>query len=218
MYLLTDDFMTVWKLAHHWAGYDEPNFTSANLPDDLKKVIYRIMHAIVLEELPVRTKSGLMFYDKSFIGQLFEFKNYLKIGLCLRKGIFDVKYLHSLYLKRSDILKWSEANYLSPPKIWQVNKGDTSEALDDKYDVAEDEITEWYDQLTETRKQRVACLEIAKRLWEKNPNQSYQEIYEHSLMNECGKPKVFTFNAFKSWAGNFAPEYAKKGGRPKQNQ
>lgn len=213
MYFETTDFMTVWKLGLHWTGRDGQDHKADNLPDDLKVALYRVLHGVIREELSVRNHKGLLFDDKSTIGQLLEVKHTLRIGRCIRKGIFDIDYLETLYLKRSEFLRWCEREYLSPPKIWAIAKSE--DVSNENYDDSEDENDGWYNELTERRKERVACLELAKKLWEINPNLSYEQVFNHDVMKQYGKPKVFSLEAFKKWARPFASEYAKRGGRPK---
>ncbi|WP_143057498.1 hypothetical protein [Nitrosomonas sp. Nm51] len=69
--------------------------------------------------------------------------------------------------------------------------------------------------MTEQRKMKVACLELAKMLWKENPNQTYEEIRTHPVMRQYGNPSVFTPESFRNWAKNVSSEYAKKGGRRK---
>lgn len=216
MYLQSQDYQTIWKLSHNWSGVElgEPN--TENLSQDLKTTIQRIMNAAILGRITVRNKRGQIFWDDSVFTLVFDFSHYRKFGKCLRHDIFDPVYLDSLYVKRPEVLSWCQKDYLSQPPIWSLDL--EKAVLVNSYDASDDENHNWYDGLTESRKKRVACLEIAKKLWLSDENQTYEEIYSHQIMKQFGNPSSFSFDAFKKWARPFAPEEAKIGGRPIKNK
>ena len=114
------------------------------------------------------------------------------------------------------MLSWCEEDYLNPPPIWQIKNNLLNNP--ETYDSSDDENLTWYSELTEARKKRVACLELAKKLWLISPNLTYEEIYNHPTMKQFGNPTVFSLEAFKKWSRSFAPDEAKIGGRPIRNK
>lgn len=213
MYLDSKDFQTVWRLAHNWVDADPDKSDPAALPDDLKEAIHRLMQAAFSQTISVRTRKRSFFFEESFLASIFDHGHFNRFLRCLRKDEFDKAYLDSVYVKRGDILRWCQNEFLDPPPIWRLAETTSAPANEG---VEDDEATEWYERLTEARKQRVTCLEMAKKLWKINPEQKYEEVFRHPIMKQYGNPEVFTLNAFKKWAREFAPEYAKTGGRPKE--
>lgn len=213
MYLDSKDYQTVWNLAHNWAGIDPDSTDSQVLPQEIQQSIHRIVSAMVRGDLPARTKWFGIFIDDSFFTFLFDFRHYRRIHKCLHGDVFDKPYLNSIYVRRPGVLAWCEKEYLDPPPIWRLNEGATPTLVADELD---DENQGWYDDLTDQRKRRVGCLEMAKKLWTLDPDQTYAKIYNHPDMKKYGNPSSFSLEAFKKWSRPFASEYAKSGGRRKE--
>lgn len=211
MYLDSKDYQTVWQLAHNWAGADPEKSDPLLLSDELKHSIHRLMSAVINQTLSSRTRRFILFMDDSFFTLVSDFRHYRKFNKCLRNDEFDKSYLSSIYLKRGDVLRWCQSEFLSPPPIWQVNILDTPK-FDEQIDDSDDDKDNWYDKISDRRKQRIACLEIAKQLWNENPELSYKEVHSHPVMTRYGYGKSFSFETFKKWARPYASEYAKQGG------
>lgn len=211
MYLDSQDFQTVWYLAHNWCDADPEITDENNLPGNLKITIQRIMNAIMWNHLRVRTRRWRIFTDESILTFILNFSHYRKFNQCLRGNVFNKAYLNSLYVKRPEVLAWCQKDFLAAPPIWGLEK---NLDVENKYDTSDDENEGWYNDLTERRKQRVACLELAKKLWLIYPDKSYEQIYNDPTMKRFGNPNVFSLDAFKKWARPFAPEQIKEGGRP----
>lgn len=213
MYLDSKDFQTVWRLAHNWVGADADSSDPVSLSPELKDAIHRLMSAAINRAIPIRTRRFIIFMDDSAISLMLDFLHLRRFWKCLRKDVFDKAYLDSIYMKRSDVLRWCQNEFLPPPPIWRVQDAHVSVS---SHDSDEDEPADWYNDLTEKRKLRIACLEMAKKLWRINPEQSYEEVYRHPIMKQYGNPEVFSLSAFKRWARPFAPDAAKTGGKPKE--
>ncbi len=207
------DFKTVWHLAHNWIGADPDKTDSNAISPELRIAIHRLMHAMSSKKITARWKGLQIFIDESFISSLLDIYHIYKFYRCLRKNTFDKNYLDNLYAKRSEVIDWC-VNFerFDPPPCWAINKQQSTQLID-----CEDE-SGWYEGLTERRRKKVACLELAKKLWEENPNQSYEEIRRHPVMKQYGNPSVFTDDAFQKWAKYYASEFAKKGGRRKESK
>jgi len=217
MYLDSHDYQTIWSLAHNWTNLEPESTDQNNLPSDTKIAIHRIMSAILGSKLTVRNKTFQIFLDDSFLNFIFDFSHYRKFSQCLKRDVFNKSYLDSLYVKRPDVIAWCQSDFLTIPSIWQLRVQDNLQNASE-YDASEDENEGWYADLSDRRKQRVACLEMAKKLWLINPSQTYEEIYNHSTMKLFGNPNVFSLDAFRKWSRPFATEYAKTGGRPIKNK
>lgn len=149
--------------------------------------------------------------DDSFFTFVLDFQHFRKFRQCLRNDEFDKSYLNSIYLKRGDVLRWCQSEFLIPPPIWQVAEMVVIKS-DEPLDDSDDDKDGWYDKISDRRKQRIACLEIAKQLWKDNPELSYKEVHSHPVMTRYGYGKTFSFDTFKKWVRPYASESAKQGG------
>jgi adenylate kinase family enzyme len=217
MYLDSHDYQTVWKLAHKWCGVNCNEFNEDELPEEVRLYIHRILAAINSKKITVRNKSMQIFHEETWVDFIFDLKHHIKINRCLKKDIFVKEYLDSLYVKRSEVLSWCINDFLEPPFIWRTENS-FGVQVSNFYDSSDDDNEGWYNELTERRKQRVACLEMAKKLWTINASQSYEQIYNHPVMKQYGNSNVFSLDAFKKWARPFAPDQIKEGGRPIKNK
>lgn len=211
MYLDSKDFQTVWALAHNWTGFDPEQTDPANLPQEIKDSIHRLLSAIWRQGLTGRTKRFAIFMDESFLSFVMDFKHFLRFYKCIKRGVFDKDYLNSIYVRRPEVIAFCEKEYLTVPPIWRIEELVQHMPIEEQ----DDENQGWYEELSDPRKRRVGCLEVAKRLWAMNQNLSYEQVYHHPDMRKYGNPGCFSFNAFKKWARPIASEFAKKGGRPK---
>lgn len=217
MYIESDDFQTIWNLGHNWTGHDPESTNPKNLPKDLQVVIQRLLSAIMRNRLPARGKKLAILMDDSIITAIIDFRHIYRIYQCIHNDVFDKTYLNSVYVRRANLIDWCKSEYLESPPVWNIEDKKLP-SVDKAYDSSDDENESWYNDLTDRRKQRVACLEIAKKLWLIDPSKSYEKIYNDPSMKQFGNPGVFSFEAFKKWARAYAPEQVKEGGRPIKNK
>lgn len=216
MYIESEDYETIWSLAHKWIGFDPDTTYPENLPPEVLLYIQRIAAAVFREQLPARNKKRAIFIDDSTLSFIIDLPHFRKLKAFIFNGVLDKNYLNSIYVKRANVIDWCLKEYLEVPNFWQTKTQSVLSNL--SYDTSDDENEGWYNDLTERRKQRVACLEMAKKLWTINSSQSYEQIYNDPVMKQFGNPNVFSLDAFKKWARPFAPEQVKEGGRPIKNK
>lgn len=211
MYLDNKDFQTVWQLAHNWVNADPEKSDCNALSAELKEVIHRLMSAAFNRTISVRTRRMAFFNDDTFLSIIFDSHHFTKFWKCLRSDVFNKAYLDTIYLKRGDVLRWCQNEFLLPPPIWQTAIANTL-ASHELTDDSDDDKDNWYDKVSPRRKQRIACLEIAKQLWKDNPELSYEQVHLHPIMTHYGYGASFTKDTFKKWARPFASDFAKKTG------
>jgi len=211
------DFKSIWQTAFLWLNLDPDKSDPANIPQEAAELIHKIILGYLKKVLVLRRRSGRRVPVDSLVF-LFRDENFYRVKLwdCLSKGIYDKEFLSGLYLERANLLQWCEKEFIPFPSFWmpQLEEDNSSGSLTD----ADDENEGWYEALTERRRQRVTCLEVARKLWKINPNRTYEEVFHHSDMKVYGYPNSFSFNSFKKWARAFAPDYAKNGGRRSENK
>lgn len=208
-YLNTGDHLTVWQLAHDWAGESSNESDPNDLPPEIKAGIYRLLVAIRNRLISVRNHEGIIILGGSFWSSLFYFSHLLKVNACLTNNRFEKAYLDSLYVWRPEVIRWCASDQLPIPQFWQSNppSGEGEAGGDD---------THWYGQLTPRKKQIVAALHIAARLWEENRALSYEDVWNHPDMKKLDKPRIFpSLASFKEWARDIAPQEAKSPGKRK---
>ena len=216
MYLDSEDYQTVWNLAHNWSSSDSESTDPKNIPKEVQLYLHRLAAAIFRNQLSARNKKRVILIDNSLISLLIDLRHFKKLRQCTSEDIFDKAYLNSIYVRRTHVIDWCAKEYLQIPPIWRLK--DQDNLIGSEYDSSDDENEGWYNDLSDRRKKRVACLEMAKKLWLINPELTYDEIFNHPTMKQFGNPNVFSLEAFKKWSRPFSTEYAREGGRPKENK
>lgn len=213
-YTSSTDYKTVLELAKLISSNsDEHNVEPGTLDREPQTNIQRIAAAILRKELPARGKYFKVLVDDSLITYLLQFKHFMRLFQCVHRGKINHEYFSEIRVLRSDFIGWCTKEYIKPPAEWNVDNLQAKSVL---HDLPEDDADGegWYDELTDRRRKRVACLEIAKKLWDEDPSLSYEQVYNDAAMRRYGSPNVFSFESFKKWARRFSPEQAKEGGRP----
>ncbi len=119
MFLDSDDFKSVWQLAHNWVDEDLNTTDTKAISPKLKTAIHRLMHAMVNHELSARSRKRRIFEDDSFWTFVFDLIHYLRFYLCLRRNRFNKNYLDSLYVKRYEVISWcTNVAFLDLPPCW----------------------------------------------------------------------------------------------------
>ena len=208
------DFKTVWQLAHDWVGENPDQTNPSAISFELRLAIDRLIRAIGRGEISANWKGYRFFEDHSFLSSILDFWHIGKFYRWLMHNKFSKDYLDNLYVKRNEVITWCEkVALLAPPPCWIQNQITvTGQAAE-----TEDENKNWHDEMTDRRRKITGCLELARKLWEENPNQSYDQIYNHSTMQKYENPSVFSKESFQEWSKVYASEFAKKGGRRKKS-
>lgn len=209
------EFLSIWEIAHAWEGLDPANADSTNPTEGIRHWANKIILGYFRKELTLRKQSGYRVLPEDLFLLVFNLNRYRKrLGDCIFKGTFDKELLQNTYVMRSEILAWCAKEFIEPPAVWALPHQQSSPAA---AEIEDEDKDGWYAQLTDRRKKIVAGLEIAKHLWQQDKTRSYEDVFDHSLMNHTGFRSVFSFESFKKWARPFAPEEAKRGGRRSQS-
>lgn len=206
------DFKSIWQLAHDWAGEESDKTDPNAISSELRISIDRLLRAIGSKEISGRWKGYRIFLDDSILSSIFDIRHILRFYWWIMFNKSSKYYLDNLYVKRNEVIIWCDKiALLDPPPCWAKSQITvTGQTID-----SEDENINWHDEMTDRRRKITGCLELAKKLWEENPNQSYEQIYNHSIMRKYGNPSIFSPESFQKWAKDYASDYAKRGGRRK---
>lgn len=214
-YLQTDDYRSVWCLAHDLVGLDPVSSNSDELSQEARQSIYRILVAIRNKLISVRTSTGFaIFGGEDFLDMVIEFPHFLKIYSCVKKGKINKQYLDSLYVWRPEVIRWCSSDFLPVPSYWQIPAPSSQLSVEKGEELPSSENMHWYDSLTDRQKRIAGGLFIASRIWEENNELGYEDVYLHPDMIKYDKPRSFpSLGSFKNWTKDIAPEAAKNPGR-----
>lgn len=212
-FLNTADFETLWAASFRWLGIDPQNFDAAEPPDQVKQITFRLIRGFYTGDVQLRRQSGYKVPYEPMIFFVMDLNPWRKqLWECQAKGHFDKAFLASLYVERSNILTWCQKMQIDPPSFWMPGEPTAALTTVDE----DDDKDGWYERLTEQRRKKVACLELARHLWKHDRQLSYEAVRTHPIMKEAGIYGVFSADAFKKWTRDFAPEEARQGGRRSQ--
>lgn len=213
------DFKSIWQLAHNWAGEKLDQTDPTAISPELRLAIDRLIRAIGSKEISARWKGHRIFFDDSFLSIIFDFRHGIKFYRWHMHNKFSKDYLDNLYVKRNEVIIWCEKILLlDPPPCWSRKKLMAVDQAKGESIDPDDENNSWYEKMSERRRQRVVCIELAKQLWKIHKNLGYEEMRIHPTMQQFGYSSTFSPTAFKKLVRTVASEYAKLPGTPSKSK
>lgn len=208
------EFMSIWMLAHAWAGMEPISRNLDEIPEAVKRVIDKLILAYFRNELTLRARDGYRVKGHHFLERILGFdKEFDKLWVNLTENI-DVEFIDSIYVMRSEVLHWCPKEFLEPPACWApANSARQGEPQADEVD----EDMRWHKDLTDLMRRKTACLELARHIWNQEGPLLYEAVRTHPLMRQAGLLNVFSPGAFRNAARGYAPDKVKTGGRPKKS-
>ena len=208
-----NEFLSIWTIAHEWEGLDPVQTDPNALPTTIKWRINNVILGYYKGDLNLRDDEGFRSIRHWLARVLFLDNTVDKLWKNLTKTKVNVKLLDSLYVKRGEVLHWCLREFTDPPPCWALPSTTQlpTQTLDDG-----DEDMRWYKEMSELRRRKTACLELAQHIWKHEGPIAYEAVRTHLLMKQVGLLNVFTPGGFKKAARDFAPEKVKLGGRPRE--
>ena len=205
MFLKGIEFETIWSVAHKWVNQD-PNANNIDSLQDLVKIrIQRIARAVIKGKLSLRKSNGVPALDSGFIFSItLEREIFWPLRNCYVKEKFDQSLLDSVYVSRAEILRWCEAEYLSPPQFWLENNliSKISEKVKDSPASKRD-------------KAEIAWKVLAQALWKIDSRIHPKHIAESESLRKLEHLKDYTPDTVKTWIADLDPKkYERNDGRP----
>lgn len=199
MYLQSEDYKSLWKLAHDLANSAESKSVE-QLPAQVKQNLRRLALGATSSSLKVRTKNIALFIDDSFLDILFSCKHFFKLYRCRKWDYFDKDYLSSLYVRRPDFFNWCIDEKLPAPDFWVLS--DQIHSNNRPKNEAED---------------KAVCRAIAKVYWDIDPNIHPSHMAKSKAIQKFGNGKQYTDETtVKNWIADLDPQLNhRKTGRPK---
>ena len=208
------EYLSVWEIAHQWESMDPIQTDRENVPTEIKQCINRLLLAYFRKELALRKPNGYRLLGHHWLHVLLFVDNqYEKLWADLNNDKLDVQLLDCLFVRRGEILQWCAKEFIEPPPCWAPPSA-TQQATQTHDDGDED--MRWYKEMSELRRRKTACLELAQHIWKHEGPLAYEAVRTHLLMKQVGLLNVFTPGGFKKAARDFAPEKVKLGGRPRE--
>ena len=204
MYIESEDFRTLWVLAHQWAGYPPDKTDVNNLPSKAELNLKRLSSAILRRELNVRNKKGRrIFVDYSFLDLLFNIKHLIKLLKCMSGKELNKGYLDSLFVSRYDFISWCEKEKYPNSEFWVLTQ------VSESYKVSNRPKNEAED--------KAVCRAIAKVYWDIDPNIHPAHMSESRAIKKLGNGDQYTDDAtIKDWIADLDPmRKERKTGRPR---
>lgn len=122
MYIDSEDFLSLWQLAHQWARFDSDKTDESDLPDQVKLNLERLTAAIMAGRLQSRTKNLVILGDDTFFDILFSARHLYKLFRCRSGKALDKSYLESLFVRRPDFLEWCEKEEYPNADFWVLTQ------------------------------------------------------------------------------------------------
>lgn len=207
MFLESKDFLSIWDIAHRWAGFD-PDATDPNhLPEEVAFWMHRVVLAYFSKDLVVRRKSGYRVPDEPEFVFVFNVNIWgTRLWKCLTKDVFDKKLLSSLYVMRGQVIRWCEKERYPLPTFWIEERPPAEPAT--KPTINNRRKDETIDRLT--------CQAIARTYWDIDPQIHPAHLAKAKAILLYGNGKHYAEDTIKGWIAEIDPlKDQRKTGRPR---
>ena len=234
MALLNSD-LTVWEVGYRWAGI-EPRAYPLSIPLAVRDNFRNLLGAILGGELVCVNLSLEKRQADDELSPEFFIRTHLdKINECINWGRVPRRLLKWAILDRFDFMTWCERRAIALPEFWfppgwkldyewaerEARATESPEMGEGQpaAEVREGELPEGNEaRLRENQRARIACQQIAKALWRKNPGLTIAALVEHEAVQEHGGGGYYAPEVVRRWISQIAPEEVKRRrGRPRKN-
>jgi hypothetical protein len=201
------DFRSIWDIAHLWAGQSRGEHDT-ELPEPVLDKVQKLIWAFTRKKISLRTRSGFRVPSDDHYVFFFNFnKPRVQLVEMLVQQRFDEAILDSLFVMRSEVLKWCEDDFLPPPAIWAGGAKNGGGAEEQKAVVAthRDEAID-----------KQLCQAIARTLWDIDPQVPIAHMVKHKAIRPYGNASMYKDeDTVRSWIGEVDPlKGQRKAGRP----
>ncbi len=201
------DFRSVWDIAHLWTDQLR-NENNAELPEHVADKVQKLIWAFVQKKITLRTRSAIRVPSDPLYWFVFSMnKPRAQLMEMLVQRRFSRAMLDSLFVMRSEVLKWCEDDYLTPPSIWAVGSKNGNGA-----EIAKAVIGKHRDEAIDKQ----LCQAIARTLWDIDPQVHPAHLFKHKAIQRYGNAKTYKDDeTIRSWIAEVDPlKGQRKGGRP----
>lgn len=207
MFLESKDFLTIWDIAHRWAGYDADATDPLNLPEDVKYWIHKVILGYFSKDLTLRRKSGRRVVDEDIYLLVFNITPWrTRLWKCLTIDTFDKDFLNSFYVMRSQIINWCSKEHVDPPGFWTALRPEAGPAAKPTIN----------NRRKDEEMDRLVCQAIAKSYWDIDPQIHPAHMAKARAIMLYGNGKFYKDpDTIKGWIAEVDPSREqRKSGRP----
>ncbi len=203
MYSESEDFRSIWALAHDWGDVTLNKVDSHELPKPVLLNIQRISAAIINRSLKAQTRRAIIFVDDSIFSIVTDLKHFRKLLKCKWGSNFDKDYLQTIYVKRSHFIDWCELEKYPKPDFWLLTHlGINPQVTNRPKNEAED---------------KAVCRAIAKVYWDIDPSIHPSHMIKSRAIRIIGNGNQYKDNkTIKAWIADIDPDKNRKPGRPEE--
>jgi len=201
----TQEYLSVWEIAHQWEGMDPTQTDQENVPAEIKRRINRVLQAYFRKELPLRKPDGYRFTGHHWLHTMLNVDNqHEKLWDDLGNDCLDMPLLDCLFVRRGEILHWCNREFIDPPQLWQKvpvpiesNKKPSGRHYDEEID-------------------KNRCQAIAMTLWDLDPKIHPAHLAKSYAIQRFGNAQRYKDDeTVKGWIGEVDPlKKVRKQGRP----
>lgn len=220
--LLTNDYLTVWELAHRLSN-KRPNLRSSfvippDVKDNLRLIINEIFHlnlhsTLLMEKWSPDSELEPYCYVRHYLDEIED---------CINGKKIDRNLMDFIQIGKSDFIEWCIKTEYPYPKFWVTEKEIESvrSYLSDS-DSEEPEYVEETIRIKPRESQRLEerCQKLACKLWKEYPDMNITAMANHEqIIQLCTtSKKTYTEKTRRKWVRKVAPSHLKgKSGRPKK--
>lgn len=206
MILVGIEFDSIWAIAHKWADIDPSKSNPDALDDFVKARIQLMARAGVLRRLTIRSSNGMPVMDSNiFWNAIWDYKPFWHLRASYFHNKFNKEILDSHYLSRSELFRWCEAEYLSPPAFW-LDDNPISRIPESSKD----------NPASKRDKDKAACRALASLLWSIDPRIAPSHMVKSKQFEQFGNADNYIDDkTVKGWIEDLDPrKNERKEGRP----
>lgn len=220
MALLVQD-LSVWEIAHRWAGFDPSGLPRLRLPLAVRDNCRILVDAILngeINSLTLRIEKWNV--EDGIDNQKYFIRYYMDdVYACIWGKKFNRTLLKQARIDRFEMKQWCELHSIPPPEFWFPTGWGYSYHWEGRDVDLEVEAPADLDgpAVRPSTVAKVASQQIARGLWKESPNMTIADMVKQPLIQQYGGAAVYTPATVREWLSAVAPSDVKnKRGRPRK--
>lgn len=206
MFLEGKDYLSIWEVAHRWAGVDPDSTSQDNLPEDIRYYIHKMIEGYLGDELKLRKSNGLrVLRDPNYflIWSINPSLNYM--WSCLTENKFNKNKLSNLHVRRREVMNLCKLEEIEPPAFWVKQRPPEPVTKANVTNRPKEEETD-----------RLLCQAVALTLWELDPNIHPAHMAKSKAVQRFGHGRFYKdLDTIKKWISEVDPLASQRNpGRP----
>jgi hypothetical protein len=205
------EFMSIWEVAHRWAGTDPDVTNPDNLPSEVKDRLRDLLVAVdkFINLFNVSGEEELDTYIP-IIGTIRPNKNLQKAKQLLLLREYSKDDLNTFFVQKKEVEEWLRIENEPVPSFWfsedDVQFHNKRRKEIHCYSEVEPPSSQKPKKLRDCQIAKIQCQEIAKRLWLAEPKTRIAHMVNHEEVKIKGGGNRFTDKIVAKWLREVAPE------------